>query len=86
MANRSRGEVEFLAGDETYIFRFGTNEQAELEHETGEVNIFEAMKKGLGIKGMRTLLRIALSRHRPQLTDQQAGDLVSVWGVAKAVC
>ena len=83
MANKSRGEVEFTAGEETYVFRFGTNEQAEFEAETGEPNIFAAMAKGLGINRMRTLLRVALQRKRPQFTDQQAGDLIDEIGLKR---
>lgn len=88
MANRHRGEVSFAAGGETYTLRYSANALAELEDaldkSVGEIVELMQSQKGLRIKTVRTIFRAGLLDRHPDITDQQAGDIISDVGLGEA--
>jgi len=83
MANKYRGEIELAADGKTYTLRLGVNEQAAFEQEMGIESLIRAMAENkLGIGRLRTLTRLALSRHHGnlKLTDEQVGDIIDASG------
>lgn len=86
MANKYRGEVPFTADGKDYIFRLGTNEMVKLEKMLRVENALEEFGKGkLGLSGLRTMTYVGLSRHHPDLTEEEAGDIIDEIGGFEAL-
>ncbi|MFO7274412.1 MAG: hypothetical protein DIU55_006040 [Bacillota bacterium] len=80
-ANRHRGEVELKAGSQTFILRFTTNALVKLEDEVGK----PVQELGTSMREARALVWAALLHAFPNLTLEQAGDIMDVAGWNNAV-
>lgn len=82
MANSHKGEVDLKAGDKTYKFRLTTNVLCEMEDHFGKT--FNEVMAELGdkpsMKGMREIVRFALSENEPAPDAKQAGEIIDEAG------
>ncbi|HEY8414809.1 MAG TPA: GTA-gp10 family protein [Thermaerobacter sp.] len=83
MANPLRGEVELKAGERTYILRYTTNALVRLEEEFGKSVI--QMAENASIKEARALVWAGLLHSHPNLTMEQAGDIMDEAGFTEAI-
>lgn len=87
--NPHRGEVALVNGATTYTLRFSVNAIIEMEDELGEgVNaIAEQISdaKRVRMKTIRALLWAGLRDHHPEVTQAQAGEILSDIGMAEAM-
>lgn len=83
MANQYRGQFEIKVGGKKYTLRVGTNEIAALEDTfgVGEFKELQERLRRLSLKDVRTFTKICLERHQPDVTDEQAGDLIDEHGL-----
>lgn len=86
MANPHRGEVELHAGDKTYIMRMSINAIVEIENHF-DLGINKVAAKlsdvdGMRIGTLRTIIRLALKEHHPELSDKDAGEIIQSVGFA----
>lgn len=84
MANRRKGEVELVAGDEVYHLRFSTNAICSLEDEL-DIGINELGTKlsdpsQFRISTFRSILRSCLTT---PVSIEQAGDIIDRAGIAE---
>ncbi|HEY8342927.1 MAG TPA: hypothetical protein VIK75_08050 [Calditerricola sp.] len=80
-ANKHRGEVELKAGDKTYVLRYTTNSLVRLEDELGK----PAMELGESFHEARALFWAGLLHAHPDLTMEQAGEIMDEVGFTEAV-
>jgi len=85
MANANRGEVSFRVDGKEYTLRYSTNALCELEDKL-DLGIHEiaqrlANKETLRLKMVRAVLWAGLRDHHPDLTIEEAGELVSKAGM-----
>ena len=83
MANRHRGESEFVAGEDRYRLRFDINAICEAEDVLGKsiVEISETLADGkVSMTLVRGLLWAGLRGGLPTLTLKEAGDLIEAGG------
>jgi len=82
MANQQKGEVGLKAGDVTYRFRLTTNVLCEMEDHFGKT--FNEVMAELGekpsMKGMREIVRFALSENEPAPDAKKAGEIIDEAG------
>jgi hypothetical protein len=87
MANRLRGEVDFVALDKTWTLRLSMNDLIALQEKLGFGDDDDAFLTQLGqIRGMkrlRTIVHVALAGRQPDITEQQAGDIITEVGFQK---
>lgn len=94
MANKERGEVDLVistkdpegkAVTKTYAFRLRTNEFVRLEQMLGVKGpaMITLLARSMGFREMRAVLRAGLSASEPDLTDDQAGDLLDSIGFTR---
>lgn len=80
MPNPHKGEVDLVAGEKRYMLRFSINALCALEAATGKglpALIDEISDpKTMTLARMRQVLHAALSEHHPELTLEQAGELI----------
>ena len=80
MANPIRGEVDLIAGDQTYTMRMSINAIVNLENhfDMGINQIAELLAdaKGMRIGNLRTIVLHTLKEHHPELTDEAAGEVI----------
>lgn len=89
MANHLAGEVEVKALGKTLTFRLGVNEMLELQSDLGLADkddsflaCFDEDKlRNLGV--VRKIVRFGLKRDHPDLTLEEAGDIITELGLAK---
>jgi len=82
VANKERGEVSIDVDGKRYIFRLTVNAICEIETETGKP--FEAAARELQSGQMRTVrlfVWAALRHQHPDLTLEQAGDIMTSAGL-----
>lgn len=91
MANLHRGQIAETIDGKRYVFRLGANEWAELEEELGKdfsalVNDFytNAAAGDISMKVLRSYFRAALSEFDPDITDTEAGKMMSDVGMMRA--
>jgi hypothetical protein len=84
MGNPVKGEVSFEADAKTFTLVFDFNAICELE------DAFDADINSIGeligtkASSVRKVFRVGLSRRHPDLTEMEAGDIISVIGPAEA--
>jgi hypothetical protein len=80
LANKNRGEVSFEANEKSYTMRFSANALCELEDvlNMGVNDVAEQMSKpkNLRIKTVRGIFWAGLRDYHPEITIQQAGELI----------
>lgn len=83
MANSSRGSVALQAGDKAYQVSFSVNALCELEDAFGVSvqQIGAIFDKDASMKDVRKLARCALSDHHPEITEMEAGKVVTEAGL-----
>jgi len=84
MANPNRGEVDLIAGDQTYTMRMSINAIVNLENhfDLGINEIAELLSapKGMRIGNLRTIVFHTLKEHHPDLTEEGTGDVIGKAG------
>jgi len=84
MANRERGEASFQAGDKTYTLQFSINAFCEIEAEIDKsiVIVMNEMANPatMRIATARVVLWGGLRRHHPNVTIEEAGELIDAAG------
>jgi len=88
MANRLKGEVAVELGDgegrKTLIFRLGINELIGLQEALGLKDDDERFLTSLdnlrSLRKMRAAVKAALVHGQPEITDEQAGDVITNLG------
>lgn len=89
MANIQRGQVELKAGDKTYTLQFTVNAICELEARLGLgiAKIAKTMSEPaeVSLTFARALAWAALRSHHPNLTLDQAGDIVQEVGMTETI-
>lgn len=89
MANSHRGEVSFECEGQNYILSFTTNALCELEDalNLGIAEISEILSdpKRLRMKYVRAVIWAGLTDKHPQITIKEAGLIVGVIGLQKAI-
>lgn len=83
MGNSSRGSVALQVGDTAYTVSFSINALCELEDAFG-VTVQEVgalFGENASMKDVRKLARCALSDHHPDVSDKEAGKVVSDAGL-----
>ena len=83
MANPLRGEVELKAGEKTYVLRYTTNALVELEERTGRSVMDIANRPSF--KDARALVWAGLIHANPDLTLEQAGEIMDAAGFTEAI-
>ena len=83
MANRFKGEVDVKAGGDTFTLRFGVNAMVALEEELGvkTEDLQEHLQDNFSLGLLRTIFRIGLQQHHPDITDAATGDLLDEIGI-----
>lgn len=86
MANPNRGEVDLIAGDQTFIMRMSINAVVNLEDhfDMGINQIAQKLSdpERMRIRDLRTIVLHTLKEHNPDLTELQAGEIVGKAGFA----
>jgi hypothetical protein len=77
-ANRSVGEVDVTIGATAYIVRFGNRELARLEKLWKVDGIYAIYTQAIRTGNQRFIefARMGLSRHHPNLTEEEVSDLL----------
>jgi hypothetical protein len=89
MANHMAGEVEVVALGRPLIFRLGVNEMLEAQNGLGladKDDAFLAVFDEERLRNLKTVRAIAfygLKRNQPEITEQEAGDVVVEVGLLK---
>ena len=87
MANNWTGEVEIEAGGRKLLFRLGVNELIEVQGDFGLADQDEAfalaLKNLAGFKRHRDMVFRGLQLHHPDITIEQAGDLMNEIGMER---
>ena len=91
MANRLKGEIAVDLGEggerRTVIFRLGVNEMIGLQDALGlkedDEKFFAAIEKPRGVATLRTIVKWALLHAQPEMTDEDAGEIVTELGIPK---
>lgn len=83
MANSRRGSVALQAGERAYTVSFSVNALCELEDAFGVSvqNIGAIFDHDASMKDVRKLARCALSDHHPEITEKEAGQVVTDAGL-----
>lgn len=79
----ARGAVTFEAGDEMHSLVFDFNALCQLEDEFG-VTINEIGDRMNSAKAIRSVFRIGLSRENADVTDEDAGRIITRIGATRA--
>lgn len=83
MANPARGEVAFKVADAEYTLKFSTNAICELEERLDKgLNVIVANMERLTT--VRALLWAGLRARHPEVSIQQAGEMIDRIGMAEA--
>lgn len=82
MANPHRGEVELKAGGNTYTFRLTTNVLCEMEDHFDKTfnEVMADLSDKPSMKGLREVVRFALSENEPAPDAKQAGEIIDMAG------
>ena len=87
MANRLKGEVAVEVGGRTVVFRLGINELIDLQEALGLKDDDERFLASLdnlrSLRKLRAAVKVAVSTEQPDITDKQAGDIVTELGFAR---
>lgn len=85
MTNPLRGQVAFEAGDTPYVLRLGLNEMISLMTAWGIPpndleQLFQRLQELRSFVVLREVVLHALKRDKPQLTLEEAGDVITQVG------
>lgn len=87
MANHLKGEVLLEAGGEQFTFRLGVNEMIAVQDALGladdDAKFLVALSNLRSFKSVRTIVHCGLLRAHPDITVDQAGDIVTEVGIAR---
>jgi hypothetical protein len=86
MANKLKGEVEVSAGEDSIVFRLGINELIELQDDLGiedDEAFLSAFDNLRSLKKLRKVVFHAMKHARPDVTEIEAGDLITDLGSEK---
>ena len=85
-ANKERGELAIVVGDQTYVLKLTSNAMCEMEAASGRsvVQLMTTLQGGAGgnLTDTRWWLWGMLRAHHPQLTILDVGDLMDQLGIA----
>lgn len=85
MANKYKGEVPIVAGEQTYIMRFTTNSLVELEDAMGMgINAIAAQladTKTMRVKSLRLVVWASLLDRQSGITVEEAGEVITSAGL-----
>lgn len=88
MANPVKGEVAFEALGKRYVLSYSVNALCQLEEEIGESVIALSAKmqagEGASIRMIRSIFRAGLLDNQGEITEKEAGDIMTEIGVAEA--
>ena len=83
-ANRLRGEYPLRVGEKTYTLRYGVNALIALSEGLGCKTIMEIGQRlssdRISFRDLRMLLKAALERHHPEISETDVGDLIDEMG------
>lgn len=88
MANPIRGEIPVVADGVSYTLRLGMNAIVEIESslDIGIAQVTELFAgEGLKVGNMRLVLWAALREHHPDLTIEDAGEIMGHIGLAETI-
>jgi hypothetical protein len=83
MTNKLKGEVTVTIGDRDLIVVYSTDALIELETRFGKgvQEIGQMLIDSLRVSDMRTIFRAGLIEYQPEITEQEAGRLMSQMGL-----
>lgn len=85
MANPHKGEVELIAGDETYRLRFSINAMVELEDhfDMGITELGDLMgdPTKFRLKTFRKIVWAGLTDNHDNLSESEVGEIISLAGI-----
>jgi hypothetical protein len=86
MANKLKGEVGFDVDGARYTLAFSINALCELEEKLGGavVDLGTMMTGGKRFSTMRSVFWCGLTEHHPELTEKEAGKIMTAIGFNKA--
>ena len=88
MGNSVKGVFDLPAGDAVYKIRFGMNEIIELEEKFDRpaTQIFTEMMtaENFRFRYLRDILHAGLQEHHPDVTEKEAGNIITEVGVTAA--
>ena len=84
MGNNAKGVVSFEAGDDLWNLVFDFNAMCEIEDEFDMPVAEIGAKTAWRAKEIRSLFRIGLSRHHADVSDQEAGNIITKVGAKRA--
>jgi len=86
MHNPVKGEVGFMVDDERYVLVFSINALCALEDalDMSVSDIGARMTAGMRMSFLRTVFWAGLIDRRPDLTEREAGDILTAVGAAEA--
>jgi hypothetical protein len=84
--NRTKGTVQFSAGEHSYTLAYTTNALCILESDLGDAiwTAFETPDK-MRIGTMRTVFWAGLQEHHPNITKDAAGRLMDALGIPRVL-
>lgn len=84
--NRTKGTVQFSAGDQSYTLSYTTNALCILETDLGDAiwTAFESPDK-MRISTMRTVFWAGLQEHHPSITKDAAGRVMDALGIPRVL-
>lgn len=84
--SRAKGEVSLEADGKRFTLVFSVNALCELEERLGEAvsDIGSLASKGKRFSTIRTVFLCGLLDHHPDLTERDAGNIISAIGIDKA--
>jgi hypothetical protein len=89
MANKQRGEVGFEADGVRYALLYSVNALCTLEDQLGEgvmkLDRFMSDPENLRFKVLRTIFWAGLSERHPDVTEHDAGNIMTAIGVPRSV-
>lgn len=88
MANHLKGEVEVdLGSGKKLVFRLGVNEMIRIQDALGladdDAKFLAALSSLRSFKAVRTIVHSALLRDQPEVTEEEAGDVVTELGMQR---
>jgi len=87
MANTFLGQFPIEVGTEVYILTLGFNAMCTLEdrYDMPILKIAAKVEDEERFSDVRAFVWAALQEHQPSITENQAGDLIQTYGVAKII-
>lgn len=87
MANYLKGEVAIVVDGKSLTFRLGVNEMISIQNGLGfaddDAKFLAALTNLRSFRAVRTIIHAGLQRDQPDLTEEQAGDIVTELGMAR---